>query len=191
MKRLNELTEDEIIEDALRAVPEYLERIRTTGVFQLENCVAAETKRIEKLYKAGIGVRQYSPLRKKELQDMDAFTAHFIPLLMERTRPIQQRYMQQRRVSQINAITACTIIPEEFKRRGSRPRLAAIAIGPGAKCIDPVWHMFSYEGRYFFHNQDWGGVLEVPKGFLPEDDLWQAELSFQLANHLFKRLRPG
>ena len=69
--------------------------------------------------------------------------------------------------------------------------LAAIAIGPGAKCIDPVWHLFSYEGRYFFHNQDWGGVLEVPKGFLPEDDLWQAELSFQLANHPFKRLRAG
>ena len=56
--------------------------------------------------------------------------------------------------------------------------LAAIAIGPGAKCIDPVWHLFSYEGRYFFHNQDWGGVMEVPKGFLPEDDLWQVELSF-------------
>ena len=52
MKRFNELTEDEIIEDALRAVPEYLERIRTTGVFQLENCVAAETKRIAKLYTA-------------------------------------------------------------------------------------------------------------------------------------------
>lgn len=130
MKKFNELTEDEIIEDALRAVPEYLERIRTTGVFQLENCVAAETKRIEKLYKAGIGVRQYSPLSKKELQDMDAFTAHFIPLLMERTRPIQQRYMQQRRVSQINAITACALIPEEFKKAGSRPRLAARSIAP-------------------------------------------------------------
>lgn len=124
MKRFNELTEDEIIEDALRAVPEYLERIRTTGVFQLENCVAAETKRIEKLYKAGIGVRQYSPLSKKELQDMDAFTAHFIPLLMERTRPIQQRYMQQRRVSQINAITACTIIPEEFKKAGLKAQVS-------------------------------------------------------------------
>lgn len=130
MKRFNELIEDEIIEDALRAVPEYLERIRTTGVFQLENCVAAETKRIEKLYKAGIGVRQYSPLRMKELQDMEAFTAHFIPLLMERTRPIQQRYLQQRRVSQINAITACALIPEEFKKAGSRPRLAARSIAP-------------------------------------------------------------
>ena len=56
--------------------------------------------------------------------------------------------------------------------------LAAIAIGPGVKCLDPVWHLFSWEGRNFFHNQDWGGVLEIPEGFLPEDDLWQAVVSF-------------
>ena len=56
--------------------------------------------------------------------------------------------------------------------------LASMAIGPGAKCIDPVWHLFSWEGRTFFHNQDWGGVLEIPEGYIPEDDLWQAEVSF-------------
>ncbi len=56
--------------------------------------------------------------------------------------------------------------------------LAQIAIGPGAKCIDPVWHTFSYDGRTWFFNQDWGGVLEIPSDYLPEDDLWQAELSF-------------
>ena len=56
--------------------------------------------------------------------------------------------------------------------------LAQIAIGPGAKCIDPVWHTFSYGGRTWFFNQDWGGVLEIPTDYIPEDDLWQAELSF-------------
>ena len=56
--------------------------------------------------------------------------------------------------------------------------LAQVAIGPGARCIDPVWHTFSYDGRTWFFNQDWGGVLEIPSDFLPEDDLWQAELSF-------------
>jgi hypothetical protein len=56
--------------------------------------------------------------------------------------------------------------------------LAQIAIGPGAKCIDPVWHTFSYEGRTWFFNQDWGGVLEIPSEFIPEDDFWQAEFSF-------------
>lgn len=56
--------------------------------------------------------------------------------------------------------------------------LAGIALGPGAGCIDPVWHLFSQGGRRWFHNQDWGGVLEIPDGFIPEDDPWQAELSF-------------
>ena len=56
--------------------------------------------------------------------------------------------------------------------------VAQIAIGPGAKCIDPVWHIFSYEGRTWFFNHDWGGVLEIPSDYIPKDDLLQAELSF-------------
>ncbi len=56
--------------------------------------------------------------------------------------------------------------------------LAQVAIGPGAKCIDPVKHTFSIEGRTWLFNQDWGGVLEIPTDYIPEDDLWQVELSF-------------
>ena len=56
--------------------------------------------------------------------------------------------------------------------------LAQTAIGPSAKCIDPVSHTFSCDGRTWMFNQDWGGVLEIPSDYLVEDDLWQAELSF-------------
>ena len=56
--------------------------------------------------------------------------------------------------------------------------MAQIAIGPGAKCIDPVSHSFSYDGRTWLFNQDWGGVLEIPSDYIIEDDLWQTELSF-------------
>ena len=56
--------------------------------------------------------------------------------------------------------------------------MAQVAIGPGAKCIDPVWHTFSYDGRTWFFNQDWGGVLELPADYIPEDDMIQTELSF-------------
>ena len=56
--------------------------------------------------------------------------------------------------------------------------LAAMTLGQGAQCIDPVWHLFSIDGERWFHNQDWGGVLQLPDGFTPEDDRWQAELSF-------------
>lgn len=56
--------------------------------------------------------------------------------------------------------------------------LVCLALGPKARCIDPVWHLFSVGEERWFHNQDWGGVLELPDGFTPEDDTWQAELSF-------------
>lgn len=56
--------------------------------------------------------------------------------------------------------------------------MAQIAIGPGATCLDPVSHSFTYGGRVWLFNQDWGGVLEIPSDYLIEDDLWQAGLSF-------------
>ena len=56
--------------------------------------------------------------------------------------------------------------------------LAAVHIGPGAKCLDAVKHNFSFDGRLFVYNQDWGGVLEIPSGFVPADDTWQLELSY-------------
>lgn len=56
--------------------------------------------------------------------------------------------------------------------------MAQIALGPGAKCLDPVYHTFFFETKTWFFNQDWGGVLEIPSDYIPEEDLWQAELSF-------------
>lgn len=56
--------------------------------------------------------------------------------------------------------------------------LAQTAIGPGARCLDPVKHTFAYDGRTWLFNQDWGGALEIPADYLPEDDLWQADFSF-------------
>lgn len=56
--------------------------------------------------------------------------------------------------------------------------LAQTAIGLGAKCLDPVSHSFTYDGRTWIFNQDWGGVLEIPADYIIEDDLWQAKISF-------------
>lgn len=56
--------------------------------------------------------------------------------------------------------------------------LAAVHIGPGAKCLDAVKHTFSWNDRLWVYNQDWGGVLEIPAGYVPFDNPIQAELSY-------------
>lgn len=44
------------------------------------------------------------------------------------------------------------------------------AIGNGAVCIDPVKHLVKWQGRYFYCNNDCGGVLEIPDGWTAADD---------------------
>lgn len=56
--------------------------------------------------------------------------------------------------------------------------MASANIGDGARCLDPVKHLFVWDDRYWLYNQDWGGVLELPEGFIPEDDLYQTIVSF-------------
>lgn len=60
--------------------------------------------------------------------------------------------------------------------------LASVYVGPGAECTDAVKHTFRWDGRFWVYNQDWGGVLEIPEGFVPEDDWWQVELSYHGAD---------
>lgn len=56
--------------------------------------------------------------------------------------------------------------------------LAELQFGKGAKCLDFVQHLYSYNGENYLYNEDWGGVLALPEGWIPNEDLWQAEFSF-------------
>lgn len=56
--------------------------------------------------------------------------------------------------------------------------LAAVNIGEGARCLDAVKHTFSWDGRLWVYNQDWGGVLEIPLDYIPSDDVVQTELTY-------------
>ena len=56
MKDFKDLNEEEIIEEGLRAIPDYQEGIRGTGNFRLEACVAAEVERLKGLYMKAMAV---------------------------------------------------------------------------------------------------------------------------------------
>lgn len=56
--------------------------------------------------------------------------------------------------------------------------MGVLQLGEGTVCLDPVKHLYRRGARWFLYNEDWGGVLELPQGWIPEDDIRQAELSF-------------
>ena len=131
MKRnFDDMTEDEVLAEALGAIPEYLERIRQTGRFDLEECVRLELGRIERLFKGRRGrpvvpnlPRPFSfgkdeAVAKAEKAALGALLAHFRGTLTERTIIVRDRYLRSRRVSEINAVAARALITAAFREAG-------------------------------------------------------------------------
>lgn len=129
-KNFDDMTEDEILAEALGAVPEYLERIRQTGRFELEECVRLELGRIERLFKGRRGrpvvpnmprplsFRRDEAAAKAEKAALEALLAHFRGMLTERTIPVRDRYLRSRRVSEINAVAAKAVITGRLREAG-------------------------------------------------------------------------
>lgn len=87
-----------------------------------------------------------------------------------------------RNVSTVNTADDLRTILESMRRDSTliafADSLGVLQLGAGTKCIDPVKHIYLRGERTFLYNEDWGGVLELPEGWFPEDDIIQAELSF-------------
>ena len=117
-------------------------------------------------------------------------TAPWTVSLTATTNPVHR--MRRITLTAIAAVAALTLLGSRRSDDGdilSRMRgdtlwirrldsLAAEAIGPGAECLDPVAHLFRWEGRSWLFNQDWGGVMDIPSGYIVEDDPWQAVVSY-------------
>ena len=116
--KLRDMGEDMILYEALRAVPDYREKIRETGKFILEDCVRDAMKRIEYLFRSDRGLRSYDPLGEQNRRQLDVLLAYFRPKVIDTIRPIQQRYMQNRMVSEINATAAKGLLRAVFAERG-------------------------------------------------------------------------
>ncbi len=117
-KLFRDLTDDELIEEAMKAVPDYLEKIRSTGNFDLDVCVKRELERLERLFKIKHGIRVFFQIDSQERLALNAVLTRLRPVLIERTRAIQLRYLQSRKVSQLNAVTAKALIEATFKAAG-------------------------------------------------------------------------
>lgn len=116
--KLRDMGEDMILYEALRAVPDYREKIRETGKFILEDCVRDAMKRIEYLFRSDRGLRTGEPLGAQNRGQMEALLAHFRPKVIDAIRPVQQRYMQNRMVSEINATAAKGLLTAVFAEKG-------------------------------------------------------------------------
>ncbi len=113
------MTEEQIIERALKVVRDYLTTIRISGVFDTDRCMQGFViPEMKKLYREQMGLPKATKLHGRELQEQDLFLAHFDERLLEGIASLRQKYLRDRKVQDINAITAKSIITEAFEKAG-------------------------------------------------------------------------
>ena len=161
-KNFDDMTEDEILGEALGAIPEYLERIRPTGRFDLEECVRLELGRIEKLFKGRrsrpvipnlprpFSFRRDEAAAEAENAALVALLAHFRGALTERTIQVRDRYLRSRKVSEINAIAAKAVIGARLKEAGYE----GVVIGQRYRARVEVQVSEGYRLRFYVYYKD-------------------------------------
>ena len=117
-KLFKDLTEEEILAVGMEVVPEFRERFRNTGEFDLDRCVRAALGRLERLFKSKHGIFAHGQMGRREREELAQVVAHFQPLLYARTAEVRQRILQSQKVAEINASTAKVIIAERFREAG-------------------------------------------------------------------------
>lgn len=117
-KIFRDFTDEELVEEAMKAVPDFLERIRSTGDFDLEDCVRRGMARVERLFKVKHGIRAFFQLDNREREEWIQVQKRILPILTERMREIQLRYLRSRKVSQLNGVAAKALIEGTFRAAG-------------------------------------------------------------------------
>ena len=117
-KIFKDFTDEELVEEAMKAVPDFLERIRSTGDFDLEDCVRRGMARVERLFKVKHGIHAFFQLDNRERAEWSQAQNRIRPILTERMRDLQLRYLRSRKVSQLNAVAAKALIEGTFQAAG-------------------------------------------------------------------------
>ena len=117
-KPFSEMTEDEVTNEGMKAVRDYLEVIRKTRDFRLEECVRREMWGVEMLFRRACGLRPRDAMSEGQAAEWEQIRSHYLPLFTELTLSLQRDYVKASKLSRMNATTVRAIIPGAFSRVG-------------------------------------------------------------------------
>ncbi|MBO4427766.1 MAG: hypothetical protein J5771_04725 [Bacteroidales bacterium] len=113
-KKLQEMTDDEVVKHMASAVRFYVERIRPYGEFVLEHCVGAEAHHLGSLFRLGKGYGMRQSLTPDDIQEFEVYYNHFLPLMLESARAAQLEYDKAHTIWKIRGTAATERIKKAF-----------------------------------------------------------------------------
>ena len=118
MKKIQEMTEEEILNNAASGIHDYLMNIRPHGDFVLEMAVRAQIAQLKQHYRWSLGLGGRDRLSQRQLQELEQLIAHLEPKMAERARTVQLHYNREQTVWSIHDTSAKAQIEKAFRDVG-------------------------------------------------------------------------
>lgn len=119
MKKLEEMSEAEVLERAAQGIPGYLSGIRSAHQdFDVMKCVEAQAFELKMLYKESRGLGRWGTMTNRDLLELDALIGHFTPGMQEQALEAEKDYRKKHVAWLISASTAQALLVPAFEQAG-------------------------------------------------------------------------
>ena len=116
--KFDEMTEDQILNEILKAVPEYLNLIKPDGDFNRQVCVEMVVKNLRSMFKRSRGIGYYDRMMVHDIKELDIIIGHFFPMITDRVAAVEMQYKKDQMEAAINKAKAEAIIVPAFEGAG-------------------------------------------------------------------------
>ena len=119
--KIEEMTEEEVLNHVAKAVHDYLLRIRPQhGEFVLEDCMARQVSELKMLFRRSRGLGRRDPLSPQDIRELELTVTSFLPRMQERTRSVQLHYTKEQTLWKIKGTSAEALIKKAFHDVGMK-----------------------------------------------------------------------
>ena len=112
----DKMSEQEILDEIAQVIPE----CTRGGKFIISSCVERQEQELRRLYKRSHGIGAYDKVPKETLYELEVLTAHFLPLIVERTTAAKQKFDKKQILHKINSTTALAILLPALEAEGMK-----------------------------------------------------------------------
>ena len=116
--KFDEMTEDQILNEIMKAVPEYLVQIKPGGEFNRQVCVEMVIKNLRSMFKRSRGIGYYDRMMVRDIKELDTIIGHFFPAITDRVAAVEMQYKKDQMEAAINKAKAEAIIVPAFEGAG-------------------------------------------------------------------------
>lgn len=118
MKKIQDMTEEEVLNHVASAIHDYLMRIRPHGEFVLDHCMARQVNELKLLIRNSYGVGRRDSLTPRQAREMRLTVEHFLPMMQEQARAVQLHYTKEQTLWKLRGTSATAIIEKAFGDEG-------------------------------------------------------------------------